>query len=440
MATKEIKELHALIDGTSYPAGVEAARRDSKGKIINETYLAGVAKIVQNANQTTINPTSDYTTIYQNYNYLKIIGAESNDKGTIPSLSYVENLINAKITQGAEYLGTTSDYNKGSPTWSKKQPNTAGDWGRYTGNASGSLHNGDILIYNGAGYDVVHAEADNNTYPGVKVNSNIVLTANGVGYLNLVNGNKISFAKNSDGTVTANHATYTAQNVNSDFVKTLTSDGYGHITGATGGTAGVISSDNTIIMTTDAGGNVSLSVNVEKLPGQVTATKPIVATQDNTTKVYDISLLTGAGLSTAGETLSVSLPGVKTTGSGNVVKDVSISGAQITQKKTLVINQINGRSPNSDGNFVLSAGNNITFDNDANGNYRINSAGGAVVNNDTAATGRKYIAEITSKTNNNITTSYYKSNAYFESFKSTSDYNAASIDATTGVVSLTVKA
>ena len=113
----------------------------------------------------------------------------------------------------------------------------------------------------------------------------------------MINGNKINVT-NTDGTVSINHDTYSAQNVSSyDYVKSIVSDGYGHVTSAAGGTAGVISSDNTIIITTDASGNVSLGVNVAELPGQVTASEPLIATQDSTTKVYNISLDMGTGLS-----------------------------------------------------------------------------------------------------------------------------------------------
>lgn len=132
----------------------------------------------------------------------------------------------------------------------------------------------------------------------------------------MINGKKINVT-NTDGTVSINHDTYSAQNVSSfDYVKSLISDDYGHVTSATGGTAGVISSDNTIIITTDSSGNVSLGVNVAELPGQITASEPLVATQNSATKVYNISLNTGTGLALSQDKkLEVSLTS-ETTGTG----------------------------------------------------------------------------------------------------------------------------
>ena len=96
------------------------------------------------------------------------------------------------------------------------------------------------------------------------------------------------------------------------------------------------------------------------------------------------------------------------------------------------------QNQDADGKFVVNAGSNITFD-DADGHLVINSSGGTIENADTQASGRTYIAEITSKTEGNITTSTYKSHAFFSNFKSTSDYSTASIDSS-DVVFLTVKA
>ena len=121
MANKEIKELHALIDGIDYPAGVEAARRDSRGQIINETYLAGVY------NQTAGQIDAGFVTNFNNYKYLKILAAETDEDGRIPSFTLVKNLINTKISAGAEYLGTTDKYDGASTKWSIKQPDSNGD-------------------------------------------------------------------------------------------------------------------------------------------------------------------------------------------------------------------------------------------------------------------------------------------------------------------------
>lgn len=433
MANKEIKELHALIDGIDYPAGVEAARRDSRGQIINEAYLAGVY------NQTTNKIDNNvFVTNVNNYKYLKILGAETDEDGRIPSFTLVKKLINTKISAGAEYLGTTDKYEGASTKWSIKQPDSNGDWGRYNGTSNDDLHKGDILVWNGTDYDILHTSSDANTYYGVQVNGNVALAANGLGYLNLINGKKINVT-NTDGTVSINHDTYSAQNVSSfDYVKSLISDDYGHVTSATGGTAGVISSDNTIIITTDSSGNVSLGVNVAELPGQITASEPLVATQNSATKVYNISLNTGTGLALSQDKkLEVSLTS-ETTGTGWVIGSISASNNKISAIKAKPIGSINGYEPDADGKFVVNAGSNITFD-DADGHLVINSSGGTIENADTQASGRTYIAEITSKTEGNITTSTYKSHAFFSNFKSTSDYSTASIDSS-DVVFLTVKA
>lgn len=155
------------------------------------------------------------------------------DDTYIPTSQWIENRINKKITEGAQYLGTVNghDYNTGRLTYKENEsspityitPNSQGDWVRavkqfslpydVNGNSSSeTAHVGDILIYHGksAGdrylWDVIHTEVDTNTWRPIKVgnttlgDSSTTLTISGAsGITTALNG----------GTLTLTGTTYT---------------------------------------------------------------------------------------------------------------------------------------------------------------------------------------------------------------------------------------
>ena len=147
------------------------------------------------------------------------------DDTYIPTSLWIENRINKKITEGAQYLGLVNghDYNTGRLTYKENEsspttyivPNSQGDWVRavkqfsvpYDVNGNGpseTAHVGDILIYHGksAGdmylWDVIHTEVDTDTWRPIQVKGTDIGSST---TLNLTEGDNVSLS-NSSGTVT----------------------------------------------------------------------------------------------------------------------------------------------------------------------------------------------------------------------------------------------
>lgn len=147
------------------------------------------------------------------------------DDTYIPTSQWIENRINKKITEGAQYLGLVNghDYNTGRLTYKENEsspityitPNSQGDWVRavkqfslpynVNGNSSSeTAHVGDILIYHGksAGdrylWDVIHTEVDTDTWRPIKIDGTDIGSTT---TLNLKPGTNIGL-NNSSGTVT----------------------------------------------------------------------------------------------------------------------------------------------------------------------------------------------------------------------------------------------
>ena len=143
----------------------------------------------------------------------------------IPTSQWIENRINKKITEGAQYLGLVKaadsngvlvDINDTPIT-----PNSPGDWVRVVnefrvpyvdnGNIQSDpelAHVGDILIYHihydGVYvWDVIHTEVDTDTWRPIQING----TSIGSNTLNLKPGTNIGL-NNSNGTVTISATTY----------------------------------------------------------------------------------------------------------------------------------------------------------------------------------------------------------------------------------------
>lgn len=166
------------------------------------------------------------------------------DDTYIPTSQWIENRINKKITEGAQYLGIVNgwDYNTGKLTYQENEnspiiyitPNSQGDWARavkpfnipyaVNGNNTGPngpselVHTGDIIIYHdtSAGdkylWDVVHTEVDTDTWRPIQVgattlnDSSTTLTISGAGGIT---------AALSGGTLTLTGTTYSvSQNTN----------------------------------------------------------------------------------------------------------------------------------------------------------------------------------------------------------------------------------
>ena len=170
----------------------------------------------------------------------------SNPSNTsIPTSLWIDNRINSKITQGAQYLGMVDRVSQddGSVTSTDNTPiipNSPGDWVRVIGDITvyyatngwstdssetreEDAHGGDILIYHGKNasnkyvWDVIHTEVDTDTWRPVKVNNNDIGSSNS---LNLQAGSNVTLS-NTNGTVTIS-SSYT----NTWKPNTASSDGY----------------------------------------------------------------------------------------------------------------------------------------------------------------------------------------------------------------------
>lgn len=160
------------------------------------------------------------------------------DDTYIPTSQWIENRINKKITEGAQYLGIVNgwDYNTGSLTYKENEsspityitPNSQGDWARavkpftiqYAVNGSSTgpngpselVHTGDIIIYHdtsaGGGYlwDVIHTEVDTDTWRPIQVGSTILSDSSTT--LTISGAGGITTALNG-GTLTLTGTTYT---------------------------------------------------------------------------------------------------------------------------------------------------------------------------------------------------------------------------------------
>ena len=152
------------------------------------------------------------------------------DDTYIPTSQWIENRINQKITEGAQYLGIVNgwDYNTGRLTYQANEsspityitPNSQGDWARaikpfniayaVNGNSTGPngpselVHTGDIIIYHdtSAGdkylWDVIHTEVDTDTWRPIQIKGIDIGSST---TLNLTAGDNVSLS-NSSGTVT----------------------------------------------------------------------------------------------------------------------------------------------------------------------------------------------------------------------------------------------
>lgn len=160
------------------------------------------------------------------------------DDTYIPTSQWIENRINKKITEGAQYLGVVNgwDYNTGRLTYKENEsspityitPNSQGDWARavkpfniayaVNGNSTGPngpselVHTGDIIIYHdtgaGGGYlwDVIHTEVDTDTWRPIQVGSTTLSDSSTTLIISGAGG--ITTALN-DGTLTLTGTTYT---------------------------------------------------------------------------------------------------------------------------------------------------------------------------------------------------------------------------------------
>lgn len=168
------------------------------------------------------------------------------DDTYIPTSQWIENRINQKITEGAQYLGLVKGAdNIGNGVLisidnTKITPNSLGDWVRvaedfivpYAANGNTSVgqelaHVGDILIYHiNAGFyvwDVIHTEVSTDTWRPIKVgdttlsDSSTTLTISGAGGITTAL---------SGGTLTLTGTTYSiSQNANKNKITFASSSG-----------------------------------------------------------------------------------------------------------------------------------------------------------------------------------------------------------------------
>lgn len=141
------------------------------------------------------------------------------DDTYIPTSQWIENRINKKITEGAQYLGLVKAAdNIGNGVLvgiddTKITPNSVGDWVRvaedfivpYVANGNTSVgqelaHVGDILIYHiNAGFyvwDVIHTEVDTDTWRPIQIKGTDIGSST---TLNLTAGTNISFNSSKTG-------------------------------------------------------------------------------------------------------------------------------------------------------------------------------------------------------------------------------------------------
>lgn len=166
------------------------------------------------------------------------------DDTYIPTSQWIENRINKKITEGAQYLGLVKAAdNIGNGVLigiddTKITPNSPGDWVRvasefivpYAANGNTSVgqelaHVGDILIYHiNAGFyvwDVIHTEVDTNTWRPIKVGNTTLSDSSTT--LTISGASGITTALNG-ATLTLTGTTYdVSQNTNAKNKFTLTS-------------------------------------------------------------------------------------------------------------------------------------------------------------------------------------------------------------------------
>ena len=176
------------------------------------------------------------------------------DDTYIPTSQWIENRINKKITDGAQYLGIVNgwDYNTGKLTYKENEsspityitPNSQGDWARavepfnipyaVNGNSTGPngpselVHTGDIIIYHdtSAGdkylWDVIHTEVDTDTWRPIQVGAT---TLNDSSTTLIINGAGGITTSLSGGTLTLTGTTYTLGQEGDNTVVLTSSDG-----------------------------------------------------------------------------------------------------------------------------------------------------------------------------------------------------------------------
>ena len=147
------------------------------------------------------------------------------DDTYIPTSKWIENRINKKITEGAQYLGLVKGINPDGSLVDIVNnktiiPNSQGDWVRvatvlpdvpsFTNYETSSptidtelAHVGDILIYHSTNsgiylWDVIHTEIDNNTWRTIQIKGTDIGSSTP---LNLTTGDNVSLS-NNNGTVT----------------------------------------------------------------------------------------------------------------------------------------------------------------------------------------------------------------------------------------------
>ena len=147
------------------------------------------------------------------------------DDNYIPTSKWIENRINKKITEGAQYLGLVKGINPDGSLVDIVNnktiiPNSQGDWVRvatvlpdvpsFTNYETSSptidtelAHVGDILIYHSTSsgiylWDVIHTEIDNNTWRTIQIKGTDIGSSTP---LNLTTGDNVSLS-NNNGTVT----------------------------------------------------------------------------------------------------------------------------------------------------------------------------------------------------------------------------------------------
>lgn len=222
-------QVQEFLTSDGNPVGVEVARRDSLGNIIADTYLTK----------------EQYAT-------------------------------------GAEYLGAvTTISSTGALNWEAgKSPKAVGDWYRWTGSTTtvdksltgtgvaATLHAGDILIYsikdqtNPYKWDIVHIEADTNTYWGLTFGGTQLAGNGGAGMVTISVSGLTWTGSGSSGTLS--HPTYSYKPSSGDYLTELTVNN-GHVTGATAKSAGTLTAGDNITISLDSDGNATISAAGSKI-------------------------------------------------------------------------------------------------------------------------------------------------------------------------------
>lgn len=263
------------------------------------------------------------------------------DDTYIPTSQWIENRINKKITEGAQYLGLVNGINNDGTLKLNNSgpiiPNSQGDWARvvqqfdvpFVVNGSSAIssdtaHIGDILIYhaNNNGkytWDVIHTEVDTDTWRPIKVgnttlsDSSTTLTISGAG--------GITTALNG-GTLTLTGTTYSvSQNANAQNKFTLTSS-----SGA--------STEITI-------NNVASAESAKKVASSLT-----IQLNGGTTEGTDKFTYNGSAAKTINITASKVGAAASSHDHGNITSDgkiSSINDTPITSNSKIIITDDNGK-------------------------------------------------------------------------------------------------